>query len=92
MQAHFNLLFHAVVGNFQAGFNLLLDHGLDPTWANRSGNTVLLPLARRGLTTWAETCLNMPDMTESKKKDFLNKASDSGEQRPECGVNVEPSL
>jgi len=43
----FSMLFHASMENSLKGFEVLLECGADPTWANKNGTTVFLLCARR---------------------------------------------
>jgi len=73
---HYNLLFHASLEDCPEATKYLLEYGADPTLTNLQGTNVLHMMAKRGQTEMAQMCY--AKITEDKKTDFVNKATNSG--------------
>ena len=71
--AQFSLLFHASESDNFFGFQLLLEHGADPTWQNNCGTPVLKLLARRNQVAMAE--MSFRGLTKEQKQRLVQHKS-----------------
>ena len=74
--AHFSLLFHASYLECDLGFRRLLERGADPTWRNKSGNSVLKLQAKRGQISLAE--LAFKDVPRETMVELVNQKMTGG--------------
>lgn len=73
---HYSLLFHAITAENWEAFQLLLEHGADPSLRNTEGNNILQLLAKRNRVDMAQ--IASKNLAKDQLKSFVDQGSNSG--------------